>query len=275
MGFFSRKKKTPPPKTTAPRFTVPTRLSYNIANLQGIGRREQQEDSFGFSNVTDVMKIREKGLLAIAADGMGGMQGGKLASDTAVACIRNEFEHFDYEASLCAQLASSVNLASETVFNMLGGMGGSTLVACIFYDDSLYWASVGDSYLFLLRGGKLYRLNRMHTVLNDEYLSSALRGDVTTFEGKEVSEAAALTKFLGMEYLENFDFTRRPMPVYSGDTFLLCSDGVGGVLSEECIFECMSRTDSNSVCEELEKNVIAENRQFQDNYTALVIKCEK
>ncbi len=147
-------------------------------------------------------------------------------------------------------------------------------MACIFYNERLYYVSVGDSYLYLLRNGKLYRLNRMHNVLNDEYLSSALRGDASTFDGREVSEKDALTKFLGMEYLEDYDCTKRPMPIYSGDTYLLCSDGVGDVLDEECIYSCMSRADANAVCNSLEENILAADKQYQDNYTALVIKCE-
>ena len=55
-------------------------LSYNVANLQGKGSREYQEDSFGFVNALDVTEIRIKGLFAAVADGMGGMQGGREAS---------------------------------------------------------------------------------------------------------------------------------------------------------------------------------------------------
>ena len=65
MGLFNRKRRQPRP---------PERLlSYQVANLQGIGTRERQEDSFAFVNALDVTEMRRKGLLAIVADVMGGL----------------------------------------------------------------------------------------------------------------------------------------------------------------------------------------------------------
>ena len=63
-------------KTVAPANFVPGPLDYQVANLQGIGRRELQEDAFAFGNALDPDAIRRGGLLLVVADGMGGMKGG-------------------------------------------------------------------------------------------------------------------------------------------------------------------------------------------------------
>ena len=66
-------------------------LSYQVANLQQKGARPYQEDSFAFVNALDVTEIRENGLMAIVADGMGGMEAGKQVSEMAVSCMVSAF----------------------------------------------------------------------------------------------------------------------------------------------------------------------------------------
>lgn len=273
MKLFSRKKKTEEPKTVMPVVTSSRLLSYEAANLQGIGKRAAQEDSFGFANILDVTKIRDKGLLAIVADGMGGMQGGRAASETAVATLREDFESFDYERDLNAQLRESVMNAGERIYSMLDGNGGSTLIACLFYNESLYFSCVGDSYLFLLRDNRLIHLNRKHNIRYDEYLSSIRRGSLDKSSGDENPEKEALTRFLGMEGLEDFDSTFKPLKLKDKDVLLLCSDGVGGVLDEPTVKQCLTCPTAARMCSELERNILIQDKQYQDNYTALVVKC--
>ncbi|MGN0489770.1 MAG: PP2C family protein-serine/threonine phosphatase [Ruminococcus sp.] len=274
MWFFSKKNQKERNRTVAPEYNISsTLLSYQIANLQGIGMRENQEDSFGFANVLDVTQIRDKGLLAVVADGMGGMEGGKTASDMAVNCIRAEFENLDYDSDIALQLKNCVEKANEKIHETLNGRGGTTVIACVFYKGKLYYVSVGDSYLYLKREGQLYHLNRKHNVMNDEYLSLVKNGCMDSSIARENPEKDALTLFLGMEFVDESDYFRRPLSLESGDVVLICSDGVGGVLDDSTILSCLSRTTSQDMCEELENCILEKKRPHQDNYTALVIQC--
>ena len=101
-------------------------LSYRIGNLQGVGSRARQEDSFTVMNSMDVTAIREKGMFFSVCDGMGGMKDGKLASETAIASLRQSFAAMDRSRDLSRQLVECAYTASEKVEEKIGGDGGST-----------------------------------------------------------------------------------------------------------------------------------------------------
>ena len=77
-----------------------------------------------------------------------------------------------------------------------------------------------------------------------------------------------------MDGLDEIDSLRHPMKLRAGDVLLLCSDGVGGVLSEDQLIECLSAPVPEEMCRRMHEMVIAAGRRYQDNYTALVVRCE-
>lgn len=249
------------------------KLTYQAANLQGIGSRDRQEDSFTIVNAFDVTEIMEKGLLFAVCDGMGGMKDGKLASETAIASLRSAFAAMDRSQDMAGQLKDSICLAAKEVEKKLEGDGGSTIVAGIVYDEKLYYASVGDSFLYLKRGAGLYRLNREHNLRNQLYLESIRSGTMNPKEGREASEAAALTQFLGMTGFDDVDGSVRPFPLKEGDVLLACSDGVGGVMDEEEIRNALSFISVQAMCGQIEQKIAAHAKTNQDNYTALIVRC--
>ena len=248
-------------------------LGYRVANLQGLGKRARQEDSFTVANAFDVMKIQSEGLLFAVFDGMGGMKDGKLASETAAAHIRNFFQNMDRSSDISAQIVDALYEASDAVCELIGGDGGSTAVVSVILNESLYYASVGDSFLYLKRGNNLYRLNAEHNVLHDEYLDCVRSGDLDPEYCRRVDEAAALTQFLGKIGMDEVDHFIRPMALEDGDVLLSCSDGVGGVLSENEIMTALSFRSERAMCQHIEQCLLAHDLQYQDNYTALVVKC--
>ena len=78
-----------------------------------------------------------------------------------------------------------------------------------------------------------------------------------------------------MDILDDVDFLRKPFQLQDKDVLVLCSDGVSGVLTGEEILYCLQKTTSQEMCEEMERGILAANRAYQDNYTALVIQCIK
>lgn len=270
--FFFGKKKEQPQAAASP---LPKRkmLTYQAANLQGIGTRERQEDGFAIINALDVMEIKKNGLLFAVCDGMGGMRDGKLASETALTSIRNTFAAMDREQDMAGQLRDGIYRAAEEVKRKLEGDGGSTVVAGIIFKEKLYYASVGDSFLYLKRDSNLYRLNMEHNIRNQLYLESIRWGEMDPEPGRESEEAAALTQFLGMIGFSDVDCSVKPLPLKEGDVLLACSDGVGGVLDEEEIRNALNLISAQAMCRQMEQGIIAHAEINQDNYTAVVVKC--
>ncbi|MDE5699626.1 MAG: serine/threonine-protein phosphatase [Lachnospiraceae bacterium] len=248
-------------------------LSYQIANLQGIGTRQRQEDSFAFVNAMDVMDIKNYGLLALMADGMGGMQDGKLVSETAIGVLTEDFHIMDRRQNMGIQLKNSIYHANDVVYQKFGGSGGTTIVACIFFQERLYFASVGDSFLYLKRGSGIYRLNREQTCRQEAYLDLLKHGILDTTEPDTGGDGSRLSQFLGRDELEEVDALCRPWRVREGDVLLLCSDGVGGVLTEQTLLACLSEPSPEQACRRMEQEIQTQGRVHQDNYTALVVAC--
>lgn len=260
-------------KTVAPSSLVPRPLGYQVANLQGIGRRDYQEDSFAFGNALDPDAIRRSGLLLVVADGMGGMKGGRQASETVTAELLSSFAVFDPEKDLAAQLNDAVHHAGEVVYSKLEGAGGSTVVVGLIYQEKLYFTSVGDSYIFLLHNHTLVRLNRSQNVFNRDLQDDILGGRLQPENVRRNPEKDAITQFLGMPSLDEMDFLRRPLPLSAGDVLLFCSDGVGGVLDRSCLEECLRHGHPTDMCAAIDVQVRQANQKYQDNYTALIVQC--
>ncbi|MBQ6154100.1 MAG: serine/threonine-protein phosphatase [Ruminococcus sp.] len=249
-------------------------ISYRVANLQGIGARQRQEDAFAFANVLDVVEIRNRGMLAIVCDGMGGMKDGRLASDNSIEVIRAAYNDFDYDQDIFSQLKAALLSANERVYSLLEGEGGSTAIICLFYNSSLYFASVGDSYLIIKRGHHLYHLNKKHNVLHEVYAETIRSGGFDPAIARADAEKDAVTQYLGIDELTDIDGFVRPLPLQDGDVVMLCSDGVAGVLPDHVMLQCLENEAPEQMTAELEQNIIAASLPYQDNYTALIIKCE-
>lgn len=248
-------------------------LLYIVANLQGIGNRIRQEDAFTVMNALDERKYNEYGLMFAVCDGMGGMKDGRLASDTAVNSLRNSFGSMDINGNIARQLEENIYTASYAVESLLDGDGGSTAVTGIIIHEQLYFASVGDSFLYLKRDGKLFRLNTEHNLCHKRYLENIRDGYLEPFECRNDAEAVALEQFLGMSGMSEVDCSFRPMYLQSGDVLLACSDGVGGVLSKSEILSALENISPHEACRQLESMILNHNKANQDNYTALIIQC--
>ena len=273
MGIFTwlkGKRENPPLPEKAP-----PALGYRTAVLRGIGAREDQEDAYLFVNDRDVVRIRQEGLFALVADGMGGMASGQEASTVAAASLKESFSQFDRSEDLAPQLRQAMRQASGEIYQRLGGLGGSTAIACVLFQDLLWFASVGDSPLYLLRDQQLNRLNREHTVCTQRYEEALLSGSTDPSAGRNDSQSYAVTSFLGQEELEQVDSVLRPFPLQQGDVVLLCTDGVSGTLSEETLLDSLQQETPEYSCIAMEQEIRKQNKPGQDNYTALVIRCEK
>lgn len=235
-----------------------------FGNFQGIGQRDQQEDSFYISKYAE---IEERGLLAIVSDGMGGMLDGKLASDLTIDYFVRQF--WKEKTEIPGRLHKAAQTASRRIYQRFSGYSGATLAAIYAIQGRLYWISVGDSAIFLMRNGDLFRLNQEHTFLNALY-KKELVDQIDRTQAITYEEAERLTSFIGIGPLQETDGNLAPFPLETGDVLLLCSDGASGVLSSPELMEAMN-LEPEKGCKLLETLIQRKRVLDQDNYTGIMI----
>ena len=256
-----KKKKKAEPDGEEPVTEQPApRPVLELANLQGIGSREEQQDAFGISRMA---RMEEDGLLAVLCDGMGGMaEGGRIAAETAAELVAM----FPWEDD--GAVPEWVRQRSGRVYQQFRGHGGTTLVAALLRGQYLSFWCVGDSDLFLLREGTLYELNVRQEFRNDLVLR-ALEGAFPVEDAFTDSQAGALSEYIGKEDVK-CDYTYLPFSLQPEDALLLCSDGVSDTLTLKQIREAMA-LPPQACCDRLEEEILAAGRPNQDNYTAIVM----
>ena len=243
-------------------------VTYTAAALRGMGGRQHQEDTYLISERPD-----DRLLLAMIADGMGGMQDGRMASRTAVGVVKNAFRRFDAQDNPADFLLDALTRATAALYDRLHGDGGSTGVACVFTDRGMYYAGVGDSFLLLHRGSSLYHLNRRQNVYYALCAQQIRRGVMNRAYAERYPDRRALTGCLGMKDFRDVDRFLYPLPLMRGDTVLLCSDGIGDVFSDEELLECMRASTAGGVCRRIDQKILDLGSRDQDNYSAVAVRC--
>ncbi|MCP4663643.1 MAG: serine/threonine-protein phosphatase [bacterium] len=252
-------------------------MKYLPGNAQHIGERASQQDAFGFSDSNDAAFVKHGGMIAVVADGMGGMAHGQAAGQIATRSFLNAYAAKSPAESIPEALERALHAANGAVLELASRAGvvgemGTTLVAVALHDEGLYLISVGDSAAFLLRQGRLYSLVASHTH-GANLDQDVAAGRISEEEAAQDPERHALTSFLGMEELVDFDASVRPMALQPGDRILVCSDGLSKALDERQITANLMG-DPQAVAERLVERVLSLRRPDQDNVTALIVACQ-
>jgi protein phosphatase len=247
-------------------------LKVLAGNAQNIGARQEQQDSFGFSDPHDQTFLSHGGFLGVVADGMGGLAHGSEASLTAVRIFLQAYRSKAPTESIPEALVHSLSAANQAVVQLAEKLGsangtGTTLAAAVLHRDSLYWISAGDSRIYLCRGNALTRVTSDH-VYAHQLNEKVAEGTLSRAEAKSHSERATLTSYLGD--LKGLDRNLRPFLLRKSDCVLLCSDGFYHALTEAEIVEAF-RGDPQTACETLVERAVAKRRRQQDNLTVIAL----
>ncbi|MBF0229876.1 MAG: trypsin-like peptidase domain-containing protein [Desulfamplus sp.] len=250
-------------------------MKISPGNAQHIGKRKEQQDSFGYSDIEDKEFVRHGGVLAVVADGMGGLACGADASRLAVKIMMREYMTKSEDEKVVEALKRSIITANEAVHSMamekgLEGETGTTLVAAVVKEKTLFWISAGDSRLYLLRNGNITLMTQDHNYAN-ELAKEVKKGSITREEAANHRERNALTSFLGLTDLPEIDRNIRPFPLESGDRIMLCSDGLYNTLSEKEIAKGLKCPNPNDAAESLINDVLKQERKNQDNITVAIL----
>lgn len=241
----------------------------SLGKIHDIGRRDYQQDSFGQTAV-----LRDTGILAVLADGMGGLSGGERVSQKIV------MEALTFGSTLQANqvptaLPGMVAGINRAVNQMLGPKGlytsGSTVVSALITGNALRWISVGDSRVYLYRDGQLSQLSRDHDLLQD-WMPDILEGKRSMAEALRDPDGRKLTSFIGMGELRHVDYNRTPVALLPGDRVLLMSDGVYGTVSDAEMAAILRDCGSVQLAaSHIGQRIMGAALPYQDNYTLIVL----
>ncbi len=243
--------------------------------------------------LTDVGKVRDHNEDAISAqpdvglwvlaDGMGGYNAGEVASGIAVktigdlvaeACRREKRNEVEPVTGLMRQTIAlrDAIMRANKIINQTAqsqpqceGMG-TTLVACLFYDNHASIAHVGDSRLYRLRGNKFEQITMDHSLLQE----LVDRGFYSPEEAQRSTNRNYVTRALGVE--STVDVEVQEIEVQKGDYFLLCSDGLPDMVEDEDIHLTISTFDNNveTIAEQLIK--LTNDNGGRDNVSVVLVR---
>ena len=240
-------------------------------------KRAHNEDSF---------YLPESERLAIVADGMGGHASGEVASRMAVETISGFFKATQEEQQLTwpfkmdkghrydvNRMVTAIKLANLKIHEQAQkdprchGMG-TTVVSALFLDDALVVGHVGDSRLYRKRDGVFEQITEDHSLLNDYIKMKHLSADeIAAFPHKNV-----IVRALGMKDTVQVDVHVDAPRM--GDVYLICSDGLSGMIKDEEMAEiAMSDRDLDVVCERL--ITTANKNGGLDNITVVAVRLEE
>lgn len=240
-------------------------LSVAIGNAQIIGTREKQDDSFATS-------IMPYGVMAIVADGIGGYINGNLASKIAVETYLNEFERRNATDNISYYFQTSAVLSNGRIRDEFGeAKGGTTAVAVVLAEGKMYWTSVGDSNIAVIRNRRLIEINRKENVKNwleDQYLAGAINKEAAM--GGPMDKR--LVNYLGYDGFKKASESDRPILLKKKDQILIYSDGVE-VIGQIELENIMSRKGTAQKKAEMIMEAI-ENKKVnsKDNSTIIILE---
>ena len=209
----------------------------------------------------------------IVCDGMGGHVGGAKASQIAVSSIKEYFSHTPSNNPNTAlkeaiEMANMQILGEATVNPEFKGMG-TTVTVLVECDGVIYIAHVGDSRIYIINDNKLNRLTKDHS-----YVQSLVdAGELLDSEMESHPRKNELTRALGISQDVDVEVVAKPILAKQGDKFLLCTDGLCGLIDDNKIQNIINNSDN---LEDASNKLIyaAKNQGGHDNITVILLEVE-
>lgn len=224
--------------------------------------RDHNEDSYGLGGGD---RAAELGELLVVCDGMGGHAAGEVASQIGVTTIVESY-YGDSSEDRPNALELAFEHANGTIFAQGQGSMGTTGVAALLLHDALHMANVGDSRGYLIRDGEIRQVTRDHSFVSDQVAAGLITADQARFS----PHRNVITRALGYQPEVSVDLFRLPLQI--GDTIVLSSDGMHGLVSDAEILEIAGAQPPEQATEAL--IALANSRGGTDNITVIVARVE-
>ncbi len=223
--------------------------------------------------------------LVVLADGMGGYNAGEVASGMATTVITTEvaqilakvqpYELGEDNKILATRIVREQILKANTSIYQAAqsqpqyaGMG-TTLIVCLFYDNKLMVGHLGDSRVYMMRDEKFSQVTRDHSLLQEQIDS----GLITAEQAKTAAHKNLVTRALGIDPLVEPEIHEYDVKV--GDIYLLCSDGLCDMVSDEDISMTLSMLGGNLKLATQQLVQMANDNGGRDNVSVILVRVLK
>lgn len=255
-------------------FGVEKELMNRIGSGQHLGERDRQEDALAVIRPTD--SAPDSDLLLLLADAMGGHAGGEIASTLSIDTFADHFKNISdnmrprgrlREALDAENIAIGARVAQDPA---LSGMG-CTFIGALVAEGRLVWISVGDSLLYMLRNGRIRRLNADHSLLG-ELMQMVDRQEMSLADARSRPRRNALRSALTGQDIALVDLNT--IALEPGDIILPASDGLDTLDDTQIaeILQAQAKSDAETCADALLKAVERHPRPRQDNTSVIVLR---
>lgn len=250
--------------------TAPLRLQ--VAQHTDVGcRRSVNEDNLLTVLPEDPQIFKSKGALFVVADGMGGHTHGDRASELAVNAVREAYYQHD-DSNVASSLAWAIkhanalvygeNVARSDALDVKAGMG-TTCIAAVLQGQALTVGNVGDSRVYVVHRGQIRQISQDHSLV----ARLVREGVITAEQANHHAQRNVIYRSLGTQPEVEVDLFEEH--VEEGDTLILCTDGLTGLVGDEEILRIVESFEPQESVRQLIARANAAGGP--DNITAVVV----
>lgn len=244
--------------------------NFNYCHVVGktdVGRKRAANEDNMYNTIT------QNGLVSVVCDGMGGHVGGATASKIAVSIIIENLNNVYYDDPRIA-IGESIDKANRAIIQKtieqpeLAGMG-STCVLLLVRSGKVYIGHVGDSRIYLVRSKRIVQLTKDHSYV--QMLVDC--GEITKEQAEHHPRKNEITNALGIPNMSPATVADDAFIPEAGDCFVLCSDGLSGMVSDDTICKIISRQSEMNAQERVDRLVaLANENGGVDNITIQLVE---
>ncbi|BCM92917.1 serine/threonine phosphatase stp [Abditibacteriota bacterium] len=258
-----------PPETEE---EVPTGVAFDVSVISktDVGCvRELNEDSVYVLRPDSPEKRAQKGVLVVVCDGMGGHAGGEVASQLAVTTIAERY--MNSSQPVAPALRAALLAANHAILekakrdSSLKGMG-TTGTALVLRGSQAYYAHVGDSRLYLVRGGSIYQMSEEHSAV----MEMVRRGLISPEEARGHPQKNVILRAIGTQPQVEVALWDEPFPLRAGDKWILCSDGLSDLVEDDELLVAVNLHGLDAAGDSLV--AMARSRGGHDNISVIIVE---
>lgn len=239
----------------------------HVVGKTDVGRKRAANEDNMYNAIT------QNGLVSVVCDGMGGHVGGATASKIAVSTIIDNLNNVYYDDPRIA-IGESIDKANKAIIQKtieqpeLAGMG-STCVLLLVRSGKVYIGHVGDSRIYLVRSKRIIQLTKDHSYV--QMLVDC--GEITKEQAEHHPRKNEITNALGIPNMSPATVADDAIIPEAGDCFVLCSDGLSGMVPDDTICKIISRQSEMNAQERVDKLVaLANENGGVDNITVQLVE---